>query len=474
MKFVTLKSFDKKKLLIPTLIITSLILVITIFVSHAEFTSTDHVTIVDGVINYTPYDFKMMAMYEQKEECLDPSSDTCYKEVEVMPSKGYYIDEEKSYCYKTNPKEKITGKVYTNNDGEHVIKDLEKNTKCILYFGTRSFNTLSKLKLVSNGETAHFDGTSCNETCVPYGVSNVCSSGCSYQENGIYEVVDDDGTSYFFRGTVENNYVKFGQDKTGADIWWRIIRINGNGSIRMIYAGTSTNGNAPAQTGLGTAINNGEYYAFNNSWDKAEYVGYQYTLGQRNGNEKDSNAKTVLENWFKENLIEEYEAGYIDKNTGFCGDRTVYSGTGVNQEPTIYSPSKRNRFNESTITQENPATPSYLCEDKEHDLYTIKEAKEGTKTLTYPIGLITADEITTAGGVGANPNFGYYLYNSIISWSISPYSFNGYSIINFGVYDNGHLAYLTGGSAALRPVINITAGALTKGNGIASNPFTTD
>ncbi len=134
MKFVTLKSFDKKKLLIPTLIITSLILVVTLFVSHAEFTSTDHVTIVDGVINYTPYDFKVMAMYIQQNSCIDTNNKNCYQEVEAMPSKGYTINETKSYCFINNENEKITGKVYTNSDGEHIIKDLEKRSKCIIYF----------------------------------------------------------------------------------------------------------------------------------------------------------------------------------------------------------------------------------------------------------------------------------------------------------------------------------------------------
>ena len=56
---------------------------------------------------------------------------------------------------------------------------------------------------------------------------------------------DDDYTattgmkSYYFRGAVDNNWVKFGKDRTGKYIYWRIIRINGDGSIRMIYTGTT-------------------------------------------------------------------------------------------------------------------------------------------------------------------------------------------------------------------------------------------
>ena len=46
--------------------------------------------------------------------------------------------------------------------------------------------------------------------------------------------------SYYYRGAVDNNWVKFGKDSTGKDIYWRIIRINGDGSIRMIYTLTTS------------------------------------------------------------------------------------------------------------------------------------------------------------------------------------------------------------------------------------------
>ncbi len=195
MKFVTLKSFDKKKLLIPTFIITSLILVITIFVSHAEFTSTDHVTIVDGVINYTPYDFKMMAMYEQKEGCEDPNSDACYTEVNAMPSEGYSINQDKSYCFVDDDNEKIKGKVYTNSKGEHVISDLSKRSKCILYFQEEKLTAatlIAKHVCVEPAET----------------ITEEQAKNCLVNENG-----------YRFEGTDPNNYVRFNNEE------WRIIGI---------------------------------------------------------------------------------------------------------------------------------------------------------------------------------------------------------------------------------------------------------
>ena len=88
---------------------------------------------------------------------------------------------------------------------------------------------------------------------------------------GLYKA-DDDYTattgmkSYYFRGAVNNNWVKFGKDSTGKDIYWRIIRINGDGSIRMIYSGTTKpeSSTATVMTGTGTQIN-ATTYAFNSS-----------------------------------------------------------------------------------------------------------------------------------------------------------------------------------------------------------------
>ncbi len=55
-------------------------------------------------------------------------------------------------------------------------------------------------------------------------------------EKGMFkgsDIVGDTGTSgitYYFRGAVDNNYLEF------AGIKWRIIRINGDGSVRLVYA----------------------------------------------------------------------------------------------------------------------------------------------------------------------------------------------------------------------------------------------
>ncbi len=50
-------------------------------------------------------------------------------------------------------------------------------------------------------------------------------------KSGLYKAEDDDGASFYYRGVVNNNWLEFG------GFYWRIIRINGDGSIRMIYSG---------------------------------------------------------------------------------------------------------------------------------------------------------------------------------------------------------------------------------------------
>ncbi len=199
-------------------------------------------------------------------------------------------------------------------------------------------------------------------------------------------------------------------------------------------------------------------YKFNNSYNQAEYVGYQYTLGERNGHTTDSNAKTELEKWFQENLIDEYNAGYIDKNAGFCGDRSITSGTGIGSETTYYGPNTR------TISTHEP---TFLCEDKEHDLYTVQGAKEGTKSLTYPIGLTTIDEQVYAGSTRSGTNKKYYLYNNQYYWTMSPCHFDGSHAYVFYVSGVGGLNDYVDSSTGLRPVINLVSGTLKNGTGIA-------
>ena len=99
---------------------------------------------------------------------------------------------------------------------------------------------------------------------------------------------------------------------------------------------------------------------------------------------------------------------------------------------------------------------------------------QGNGTLTYPIGLITADEAVLAGGFGAQNNTNYYLYTGQMYWTISPSGFNEtYSTARLvQVYPPGRLvvnySYLLSG---VRPVINLRADVELSGTGTSSNPY---
>ena len=96
---------------------------------------------------------------------------------------------------------------------------------------------------------------------------NYTQSVASYDTSsvGLYAGEDNDGTTYYYRGSVGGNYVKF------ADKYWRIVRVNGDGTVRLIYDGTSAhaNGEASSNRQIGTS-------AFNSYLNDNAYVGYMY------------------------------------------------------------------------------------------------------------------------------------------------------------------------------------------------------
>ena len=136
-------------------------------------------------------------------------------------------------------------------------------------------------------------------------------------DRGLYMMEDQDGKSYYYRGSATNNYVYF------AGYYWRIIRQNGNGSVRLLFAGTSA-------SAVGDSLQIGTN-AFNATRNNPGYVGYMYgstfntSYEQTHANENNSSIKTVLDNWYKTNIVDKNLEQYI-ADSGFCNDRSIYSG----------------------------------------------------------------------------------------------------------------------------------------------------
>ena len=264
-------------------------------------------------------------------------------------------------------------------------------------------------------------------------------------DEALWTTEDNLGTSYYFRGAVTNNYVQF------AGYYWRIIRINGDGSIRIIYDGTVAHVNEERSSDrqIGTTAYN-EISNYNYSY----YVGYTWTSAQRPSSQNSGTASTikeVLDNWYTTNIA---NRGYDDKvvsTPGFCNDRNTMSGyLWVDGGGLFYYAAY-----ERIIALHKPVLE---CTDT-LDLYTTK------------VGLITADEVAYAGGTPETENISFYLYTGQDYWTVSPYYYNEmprvFSVYSNGVLNNGNLYSIRG----VRPVINLSADVTLTGSGTATDPY---
>ncbi len=386
------------------------------------------------VLSNTSNNIDGLAFYLQSEEGSEE-----YTSVDTIPSKndGYIFKE--AVC---NDNTTVTFNDYTWSLN---VSNMENGrVRCKLYFDID--DAIARKYILS-------------QNTVNEGTPDFSESATTNE--GIFTAEDDYGTSYYYRGDVDNNYFYF------AGYYWRIVRINGDGTLRLIYQGissTSTGENA-------NAIKS----AWNSQIDDNAYIGYMYgiagssTYEATHANTNNSTIKTTIDNWYQNNLVD-YEE-YISTETGFCGDRQLSSGTGIGTSKTTYLPSTRLSNHEPTLKCAN-----------EQDLYTLKSASEGNKALTYPIALITADEVAMAGAMtngvdDGETNKQYYLYTGTTWRTMTPQSYGSYNNANnpkvFGVDGEGILRWFQGSAGAhgVRPVINIKKNVKLAGNGTSTNPY---
>ena len=288
-------------------------------------------------------------------------------------------------------------------------------------------------------------------------------------DKGLYQGTDDYGTTYYYRGNVKNNNVYF------AGYYWQIIRINGDGSIRLIYNGTEKNA-----SGVKQSINN-ETYQFNSLYNDPTYVGYMYgdkdgtTFAEVHNNTNNSTIKTAVDNWYKTNIADKGYSSYVSNAVGFCGDRSLPAGIwgtndngdGVNNTP------QTSYFGAYVRYVKNVA--QLTCPELSRDLYTTTDSSIGNKSLTYPVGLITYDELVFAGMDNQHINKLSWVYSTQRYWTMSPSNFDAAWGIAYertlgssGVLDGW---YVDGGLGA-RPVINLKADVrISGGTGISDDPF---
>ncbi len=291
---------------------------------------------------------------------------------------------------------------------------------------------------------------------------------------------DDYGTSYYFRGAVTNNYVEF------ANKCWRIVRISGDGSVKLILHNDNTTGAAnPCDSANNSASAafarySGETYksAFNDDYEGNAYVGFKYgtpgssTYAATHANTNNSTILTNLEAWYNNNdNFKKYEKVIAD--TVWCNDKTITDKT--------YNP-----WNWSNVNSLGHGT-NVTIYDATQRLVSISGSAGGTgpslkcngelSKINSKVGLITADELAFAGYASALQNITTYLQENATDtywWSLSPGFFDGSFARVWGVFGNyGDFNFINVDIASgARPSISLIPSAtISGGSGTSEDPY---
>ena len=252
------------------------------------------------------------------------------------------------------------------------------------------------------------------------------------------------------------------------DIYWRIIRTNADGSIKLLYAGTSPDTDK-AYVGAS---------AFNTTYNDPMYVGYKYgttgSLENNRLNTNDSTIKTYVDNWYKNNLTAYTK--YLSNDAVYCNDRNLASGQTYSTTKSFnYAPYERIRTNKQ---------PTYNCANMS-DAFSVNNT---SAKLDYPVGLMSIDELAYAGGESYTtltaPYAWYYTnangessYGSAPFWALSPSrwggSRSGVWFVGGSDYPGGLDDGRVGFSMAVRPSVSLSScNLISRGDGSANNPYT--
>ena len=288
---------------------------------------------------------------------------------------------------------------------------------------------------------------------------------------------DDYGTSYYFRGAVKNNYVEF------ANKCWRIVRVSGDGSVKLILHNDNTTGvanpcdaaNNNASAAFARYSDTTYESAFNENYDDNAYVGFKYgTPGSSkyeatHANTNNSTILTNLETWYTNNL-KTYES--VIDDTVWCNDKTNvtdtsynpwdYSnvtGLGYGTNVTYYGATQRLV---GTSGSAGGTGPSLKCNE--------------LSKITSKVGLITADELAYAGYAYAQNNTTTYLQENATDtywWSLSPDSFSGSDAsVCYVIGSGGRFGVISVDDAGgVRPSISLKSTTNVTGEGTSDKPY---
>ena len=288
---------------------------------------------------------------------------------------------------------------------------------------------------------------------------------CNHKSLGLM-LVENSSMCGNFNGTILTEKATWNGTST-KDIYWRIIRTNADGSIKLLYAGTSPDTD---KAYIGAS-------EFNATYNDPMYVGYKYgttgSLENNRLNTNDSTIKTYVDNWYKNNLTAYTK--YLSTSAVYCNDRN--EGTGQTYSTT-------NRFNyapyERIFTNKQP---TYNCTNMS-DAFSVNNT---SAKLDYPVGLMSIDELSYAGGEADTaldaPYAWYYTnangessYGGSGFWSFSPNGWFSSCSYVWGVRGSTGPGYLDDGgvvgSFAVRPSVSLSScNLISRGDGSPENPY---
>jgi len=344
--------------------------------------------------------------------------------------------------------------------------------------------------------------------------STISFSSISSETNGrgIYKYTEDGEDIYYWRGAVADNHVIFG------GYCWEMVRTTKTGGVKMIYDGTPVEANGVQtcpNTGNNSQLSVGNI-KFNASYKDNAYVGYMYGLTgvtaepsspqciklnsagtaaevvtanteemceqvggkwvttayeSTHANVVNSTIKGVIDTWFKTSNLNTQENLEKIEDAVYCNDRRIDTvsgygnGLGYGKNQTAYMARNRFYINRTTLI------PDLSC--SKNDSFTVRD-ENGNGDLTYPVGLLTADEIVLAGGLNGSNNSDYYLYTGQNYWALSPYEFSGSGAYGFYVDSGGYLRnYYVDYTIGVRPVVSLAASTpfASGGDGSETAPY---
>ena len=517
MKFETFNSgkfSSKKKIYLGVTVIVLVLVVSVSLFSYAKYKNVESVKLAEGTVNYRVPDLNLVAMYQENNSggwdaisaaptsgyTLNTTSSVCNVNgtkdaaVTISYASGKVtianLTKRGTKCYLYFDKIKDTTKPTISNVATTVTKTeinvtvtASDNMGVTEYWyaidsgsftkGTGNTHKFTGLTAGSSHTVKAYvkdaagnqsDTSSKTVTTTPNGITmdtiiaglnakttTPTFSNAATTDEGVYRVSDGmyGGYSYYWRGAATTNYVKF------AGKCWRIIRINGDKTMRLIYDGATCHANGTITTDSIAVANT----AYNSNINKSEYVGWKYTIGVQRPSSITSGTnapiKTTLENWYNSNIGNNTTYSSKIADGKYCNDRNVESGK-------VWASAPSSSFNYAGYNKIITGAPTLSCAAL--DTYTLK------------VGFITNDEVMYAGGKFAN-NTSYYLYNGQDYWTMSPswwFGPDGWAGV-FIVYSAGSLSnsYMNSSGVGVRPVINLKADTLfvTGGTGTRTNPY---